>query len=154
MSQCQCIKKSGQQCKLKVSKKESDNQNFCHVHQSSVLTAKVGPNVRTPKEKKILDWLAQTILEVVMTPGGGLWTVHGKNPQPTHNFATFIEYENWALEEIAKVENSGLDPDHEDYNWQYYDLFSDLCPMFSSNKDDGGRAYEKAMELQGIIASS
>jgi hypothetical protein len=103
--------------------------------------------------KSIKDWLKQTIVDVVLTPGGGLKTVimdDSLNPQS--NKQSFEEYLEEAvikiLNHFAPYSLNRLESDDtDDANALIWEVF----PMFWSDKDDGGVTYEKYCDLKQII---
>lgn len=105
--------------------------------------------------KSIKNWLKQTIIDVVLTPGGGLNTVIMDDEEPTNasnSKPTFEEYleesTNKILQHFAPYSLKELESDDtEDANALIWEVF----PMFWSHKDDGGVVYEHYCDLKQII---
>lgn len=153
MPTCQWIRKGGNQCKLSATKKQGMDTLFCTWHQSQQPKTLDKTTERTPTQKQILNWVSQTILEVVMTPGGGLGTIKFGIQNPSQQFKNYNEYEDWVLIKVQEVAHFGLknDANDEDKNDHYWELINTILPMLGSDKDDCGCQSSKADELRQLV---
>ena len=115
------------------------------------------------QKTKIINFLNTCIFDVVMTSGGGLYTVSNEIEPPIRKFTSFNEYNQFALGKCEKFAKKNAkiitytyfdefynDGDNCLHN-EVYDLFLDLLPMYRSEKDDGGIVLDFSSEFEKIF---
>jgi hypothetical protein len=107
------------------------------------------------QELQVRALIVRTILKVLRTPGGGLWTVkYGKQKpdEQAEQFTSLAAYEDWCVAQVAEWATKKYD-DSEEGNDKYA-LMSLLFPMLESDKDDGGVSSEVGDELYELVHGS
>lgn len=115
------------------------------------------PEFTSDLESEIKLWIQKVVLDVVLTDGGGLWTVNF-NEKPSKvklSEPTFDAYLQRSLDLIKKYftttifDGDSSDEDEEDY--ESYKLMNQLFPMLHSHKHDGGRVSDLYDDLRFIV---
>lgn len=101
-------------------------------------------------KKKIRLWVQQKIMQVVMTPGGGLYTQVKGKPKPKKIYPTF---ENYLMDVVNLIEEKFPQIQNNTDDYSEIDMIEDIFPMFHTETNDTTcvKMYE---ELEYLISSN
>jgi hypothetical protein len=93
-------------------------------------------------DQKVRLWIEEKILSVVLARGGNLIgcnNIWDDIPPKIPKFSSFLEYENWAINEIYKFHRSGTIMDEE----ESLKIVTRIFPMFYTNRKDENNTIKK-----------